>query len=139
MVPSFFVTLDALPLLPSGKVDRRSLPAPGRPEPSVTFIAPRTAVEKLLAEIWAGVLKVDKVGVHDNFFELGGHSLLATQVVSRVHDNFHLNLPLRSLFENPTIDGLAIIIQTAKVDSSNSPAAAITPVSRQLYSRKVPL
>jgi aspartate racemase len=138
MVPSFFVTLDALPLLPNGKVDRRAL-AHGRPERSVTFIAPRTAVEKLLAAIWAGVLKVEKVGIHDNFFDLGGHSLLATQVISRVHDICHLNLPLQSLFENPTIDGLARIIQTTKVGSSNSLAAAITPVSRQLYSRKMPL
>jgi amino acid adenylation domain-containing protein len=140
MVPSSFVTLDALPLMPNGKVDRRALPAPDQSRPElISFVAPRTPVEELLAKIWSGVLKVEKVGVHDNFFELGGHSLLATQVISRVHDTFHLNLPLQSLFENPTIDGLARMIQTTKVGSSNSPAAAITPVSRQLYSRKMPL
>jgi acyl-coenzyme A synthetase/AMP-(fatty) acid ligase/acyl carrier protein len=141
MIPLAFVLLDALPLTPNGKVDRKVLPPPdqNRAGPEESYVAPRTPVEELLAEIWAEVLKLDKVGAHDNFFELGGHSLLATQVMSRLHDTFHLNLPLQSLFENPTIDGLARMIQTTKVGSSISPAAPITPVSRQLYSTKMSL
>jgi acyl carrier protein len=137
MVPSSFVTVAALPLLPSGKIDRNALPAPDEDKAELsTFVAPRTAVEELLVEIWAEVLKVEKVGVSDNFFELGGHSLLATQVISRLHKTFDLSLPLQSLFENPTIEGLARIIRTTEVDRSNSLAGAITPVPRQLYSRK---
>ncbi|HEX9142910.1 MAG TPA: non-ribosomal peptide synthetase, partial [Candidatus Binatia bacterium] len=86
MVPSAFVLLSALPLLPNGKIDQRSLPAPGnsRPELEESFVAPRTPAEVLLAEIWAEVLKLEGVGIHDNFFDLGGHSLLATQVMSRL-------------------------------------------------------
>jgi aspartate racemase len=138
MRPTAFVFLDSLPLTPNGKVDHRALPAPdqARPELVVTFVAPRTPVEELLAGIWVAVLKVENVGVHDNFFELGGHSLLATQVISRVHDTFGLNLPVRTLFENPTIDGFANMIQTGKAGSSNNPVTAITPLSRQLYSVK---
>ena len=109
MVPSAFMFLDSLPLTPNGKLDRKALPAPeqSRPELEETYCAPRTPVEELLAQIWSDVLKLDQVGVHDNFFELGGHSLLATQVISRIRDTFKLDFPLRSLFEAPTIDGLA--------------------------------
>ena len=83
MVPSIFMFLDALPLTPNGKIDRKALPAPDQssPELGASYVAPRTAEEELIAEIWAEVLKVDKVGIHDNFFDLGGHSLKATQVV----------------------------------------------------------
>jgi acyl carrier protein len=138
MVPSAFVFLDSLPLTPNGKLDRTALPQPDqtRPELIVTFVAPRSPVEELLAGIWATVLKVEKVGVHDNFFEIGGHSLLAIRVISRVHDTFGLNLPVRSLFENPTIEGLANMIQTGKAGGSNSQVTAITPLPRQLYSVK---
>jgi acyl carrier protein len=108
MVPSAFVTLESLPLTPNGKVDRRALPEPElRPELELTFVAPRTPIEEMLASIWAGVLSIEQVGVHDNFFELGGHSLLATQVISRVRDTISIELPLRSLFEAPTIAELA--------------------------------
>ena len=109
MVPAAFMFLDSLPLTPNGKLDRKALPAPDqtRPELEETFVAPRTPVEETLASIWAGVLKLDQVGIHDNFFELGGHSLLAIQLISRIRDTFKLDLPLRSLFEAPTIDGLA--------------------------------
>jgi non-ribosomal peptide synthetase component F len=109
MIPAAFVMLDSLPLTPNGKLDRKALPAPSltSPELNETFVAPRTAVETKLASIWSDVLKVDKVGIHDNFFDLGGHSLLATQVVSRVHEAFHIELPLRTLFEYPTVSGLA--------------------------------
>jgi acyl carrier protein len=109
MIPSVFVFLEALPLSPNGKVNRKALPASdtNRAELDQTFVAPRTPTEELLAGIWAEVLKVDKVGVYDNFFDLGGHSLLATQVVSRVRQTFHIEIALRSLFEHPTIGGLA--------------------------------
>jgi acyl-coenzyme A synthetase/AMP-(fatty) acid ligase/acyl carrier protein len=117
MLPSAFVFLDTLPLTPSGKVDRAALPAPDqiRPELEKTFVAPRTPVEIMLAEIWAKVLGLNEVGVHDDFFELGGHSLLATQVISRVRDALHVEIPLRSLFERPTVAGLAERIEVFRI------------------------
>ncbi len=138
MMPSQFVFLDSLPLTPNGKLDRAALPQPDqtRPELMITFVAPRTPVEELLAKLWAEVLKLERVGIDDNFFELGGHSLLATQVVSRVRQAFQMELPLRSLFENPTIEGFANMIQSATTVSSNSPMPAIKPLPRQLYSVK---
>src|SRR5438093_3416254 len=116
MVPSRFVILDSLPLMPNGKVDRKALPAldQTRPELDETFSAPRTPTEELLTNIWAEVLKIEKVGVHDNFFDLGGHSLLATQVISRVRGVFQLELPLRSLFESPSVAGLAERIDASR-------------------------
>ncbi|MCZ6622688.1 MAG: amino acid adenylation domain-containing protein, partial [Deltaproteobacteria bacterium] len=113
MVPSVFVFLDALPLTPNGKVDRKALPAPDqtRPELERAFVAPRSPVEKELARIWSEVLKLKQVGVYDNFFELGGHSLLATQVMSRVCKAFQTEVPLRTLFEKPTIEELAEVIE----------------------------
>jgi amino acid adenylation domain-containing protein len=108
MLPSAFVLLDEMPLTPSGKVDRRALPEPTqlRPEIEHEFVAPRSPAEELLAEMWARVLKLERVGIHDNFFELGGHSLLATQLISQVREVFRIELPLRSLFEEPTVSGL---------------------------------
>ena len=123
MVPSALVFLQALPLTPHGKVDRRALPAPeqarpfdgaqGRPELENSYIAPRTEVENALAVIWAEVFKLDQVGIHDNFFDLGGHSLLATQVISRLREAFHVETPLRALFESPTVAGLAEQVEKA--------------------------
>jgi acyl-coenzyme A synthetase/AMP-(fatty) acid ligase/acyl carrier protein len=114
MVPSSVVWLDDLPLTVNGKVNRKALPAPAesRPELDESFSAARTQSEEMLAAIWAEVLKLDKVGVHDNFFDLGGHSLLATQVVARLRAAFRVDLPLRSLFESPTVAGLAERIET---------------------------
>ena len=112
MIPSAFVMLDALPLLPNGKVDRRQLPTPGstRADLATPFLAPRTPVEEALTGIWAEVLGLDRVGIHDNFLELGGNSLLAAQVISRVISILQVEIPLRSLFESPTVADMAMVI-----------------------------
>jgi len=131
MIPSVFVMLEALPLTPSGKVDRRALTVPdqNRPELQEAFVAPRTPAEKVIAGIWAEVLGLERVGVHDNFFDLGAHSLLATLVISRVRDAFQVELSLRSLFETPTVAGLAEVIQQAKDSLAESPAPKISEVA----------
>jgi acyl-coenzyme A synthetase/AMP-(fatty) acid ligase/acyl carrier protein len=105
MVPSVYVLMDDLQLTPSGKIDRRALPAPdrSRPELEEVFIAPRSQSEELVAGIWGNVLGVERIGVHDNFFEIGGHSLLATRVVARIQQEFHLDLKLMDFFKMPTI------------------------------------
>jgi acyl carrier protein len=111
MLPAAFVVLDALPRTGSGKVDRARLPDPGRlREEEAGFVAPRTPVEETVARIWSELLRLDRVGVNDNFFDLGGHSLLATQVVSRLRGAFGLEMPLRTLFEAPTVAELSLAI-----------------------------
>jgi acyl-coenzyme A synthetase/AMP-(fatty) acid ligase/acyl carrier protein len=129
MVPSAFVLLDKLPLTPNGKVDHKALPAPERSAVSLddAYVAPRTPVEEALAEIWTEVLRVEQVGAHSDFFELGGHSLLATLVISRVREVFQVQLPLRSLFEEPTVAGLAERVEVAQ--QSNSVPSKATPGS----------
>jgi acyl carrier protein len=109
MIPSAFVFLDALPLTTRGKVDRRALPTPDleRSRLETEFVAPRTPVEKVLAKIWNEVLDLEKVGIYDNFFDLGGHSLLATRVVSRIRQEFHVDLKLIDFFKIPIIAELA--------------------------------
>ena len=122
MVPSAFVFLDSLPLTPNGKVDRKALPPPDPARPLVDqpCVAPRTPVEQLLASIWSEVLKFDKVGIHDNFFHLGGHSLLAIQVISRIRNDFRMDLPVRTLFEAPTIAQLAARLEHPSKPMMNS-------------------
>lgn len=109
MVPALFVMLDTLALTPNGKIDRKALPAPDRSTPGVArqFVAPRSEVEELVAQVWRDVLGVDAIGVYDNFFYLGGHSLLATRVAARLRANFKIELALRKLFELPTVAALA--------------------------------
>ena len=107
MTPSQVVLLENLPRTPNGKVDRKALPEPESENITSSSRAPANEVEELLAGIWADVLKREHVGVEDNFFELGGHSLLATSIVARVEERFHVQLPLRTVFESPTVAGMA--------------------------------
>jgi len=108
MIPSAFVVLKALPLTPNGKIDRQALPAPSiAANFTDTFVGPRTPGEEILAGIWSQLLNLKKVGIHDNFFDLGGHSLLITQLLAKVRECFQVELPLRVLFEAPTVAGLA--------------------------------
>ncbi len=131
MIPSAFITLEQLPLTPNGKVDRKALPAPtGAPTASQTsYVAPRTPTEETIANIWASLLKCERIGMHDNFFDCGGHSLLATQVVARIRDAFRLELPLRTLFETPTIAGLASVILEIIKTGRGRRAQALQPAA----------
>ncbi len=134
MVPASFMVLAALPLTPSGKVDRRTLVslAPGTPEAGEAgeSEAPRTPAEELLAGIFAAVLKLARVGREGSFFELGGHSLLATQVASRVRSVFGVELPLRAVFEAPTVAALAGWIERGMAGAAAEAAPALARVSR---------
>ncbi|MEW6738226.1 MAG: amino acid adenylation domain-containing protein, partial [Acidobacteriota bacterium] len=114
MIPSTFVALAALPLTPNGKLDRRALLelAEGRVESGKEFVAPRTAVEEILAGIWSSLFDIEQISITDNFFDLGGHSLLATQLISRLRKRFEIELPLRMVFAGPTIAAMAAEITT---------------------------
>jgi amino acid adenylation domain-containing protein len=112
MIPTAYVVLESIPLTPNGKVDCRALPRPEVTFDRYDYVAPRSQLEELLAEIWAKVLVKEQVGVHDNFFELGGHSLLATQLISRIRDTFQIDVTVRNLFEAPTVEQLAKCIDT---------------------------
>ncbi|MBZ4419892.1 non-ribosomal peptide synthase/polyketide synthase [Myxococcus sp. RHSTA-1-4] len=127
MVPSALVRLDALPLTANAKVDRKALPAPDARVASRPFVPPRTLTEQRLAALWAQVLRVEKVGVHDDFFELGGHSLLATQVVARVRAELGVDLPLRALFEAPTVERLASWLEGARHDGPERHCVTLQP------------
>jgi hypothetical protein len=109
MMPAVFVTLPSLPLTSNGKINRKALPSPeiARPDLRSQYVAPRSKLERTIAEIWQGALSVEKVGLHDNFFDLGGHSLLMAQVHSQLRDALKKDLPLIKLLEHPTINSLA--------------------------------
>lgn len=126
MVPNAFMTLDALPLTPNGKVDRKALPKPEatRRDLLESYVAPQTLVEQTIAEIWASVLSLDRVGIHDNFFELGGYSLLAIQIVSRLRQALQVEIPLPSLFELPTVAELANRVEALRWATQANPPAA---------------
>ena len=113
MVPTFFIPLDAMPLTPNGKLDRKALPQPDTSLSQSAYVAPETELEQQLAVIWAEVLKIERVGLDDSFFELGGHSLLATQVISRVRQSLKIELALRSLFEARDLRSFALQVGMA--------------------------
>ena len=130
MVPGHYLVLESLPLTSNGKIDRKALPAPEMARSEVGYVAPRTATEEVLAGIWAGVLKLDRVGIHDNFFALGGHSLLATQLVSQIRSAFQIELPLRAIFEIPSVEALAEQIEVVQRGHAVSTVPAIVAVDR---------
>jgi acyl carrier protein len=137
MVPNAFVILEALPLTSNGKVNYRALPAPDLDsEIADKFVAPRNVTEEMLAQIWAEVLKLKQVGIEDNFFELGGHSLLATQVISRLQEALKISLPLRHIFESPTVAQLSEVILSQLKTGSGLTVPAMAPVDRD---RDIPL
>ncbi|WP_333465865.1 amino acid adenylation domain-containing protein [Microcoleus sp. T3_B1] len=146
MIPAAFVTLKALPLTPNGKVDRQTLPKPEttNSELEAAFVAPRNWLEEQLAEIWCTVLHRQQVGIHDNFFELGGHSLLITSVISRIRESFAIELPLRSLFEAPTIAALSQVITAHQLEVQEQSASGMTsntlpPLLPQVRDTYIPL
>ncbi|AVI86535.1 amino acid adenylation domain-containing protein [Pseudomonas syringae pv. tomato] len=126
MVPTTFVILPTLPLTPSGKVDKRSLPQPENDNHENQYVAPRSDAERQLAAIWASVLNLSQVGITDDFFELGGHSLLATQVVSRIRKQLNVDMALRTLFEAPTIEQLLPRLSTSPVANLSAITATNT-------------
>jgi len=132
MVPSSYVVLDAMPLTPSKKVDRKALPAPdqGRGAVESEYMAPRNEIEATLAEITASLLHLERAGVYDNFFDLGGHSLLATQFVSRVRDAFGVDVALRALFEKPNVAEMALEIERLKAAGEQIQSPKITAIKR---------
>jgi tyrocidine synthetase-3 len=129
MVPLFFIPLDKIPLTPSGKLDRRALPAPATVSTGVEYTAPRDMVEVKLAEIWSDVLHVERIGIDDNFLELGGHSLRAAALISKIYKAFDVNVTLANLFKNPTVRGLAGIIKKEAADEF----PAVDPVEEKDY------
>ncbi|MFD2169286.1 non-ribosomal peptide synthetase [Tumebacillus lipolyticus] len=124
MMPAAFFLLDALPLTPNGKIDRKALPAPDFSSASKEreYVAPSTPTEQKLAELWSKFLQVEQIGIHDNFFEIGGHSLLAMQMIAQVQSDFQISLEVRNLFDDPTLGGLAQMIEQAeRIDGSAKP------------------
>ena len=132
MLPSIFVRMESLPLTPNGKIDRRALPAPTSSLRTNAggYVAPASPLEELLADIWAQVLGLERIGVDDNFFARGGHSLLATQVVARMRNALNVDIPLPRIFETPTIAALAAWIEQ-KLQGTTEKVAPIVPVPRE--------
>ena len=131
MVPAAIVTMARLPLTPNGKINRRALPAPeSRPELSYGYVAPSTATEQTLAEIWSQVLGIEQVGIEDDFFDLGGHSLLATQVMSRVQRTLNIDASVRTLFASPTVAALAARLEDILHAGDDQELPPIEPIAR---------
>ncbi|MGH7853180.1 MAG: condensation domain-containing protein, partial [Candidatus Binatia bacterium] len=132
MLPSMLIRLETMPLTPNGKVDRRALAArdAGVDPVANDFVAPRSEIEEMVAQIWREVLKIDRIGVFSDFFDIGGHSLLATRVVVRLRASLHAELPLRKLFEARTVAGLAQEIEILRRDRSGVAVPPIVPARR---------
>lgn len=126
MVPSFFMAMDRFPLTANGKVDRKALPIPDKRMHALEYVEPKTAIEVKMEEIWSSVLNLEKVSIRANFFDLGGHSLKASKVISRIYQEFSVQLGLRALFTLPTIEGLSELVEVAKKTKYHS-IAKITP------------
>ena len=122
MVQDAFVPLDSLPLTANGKIDRQRLSelSKSRRHADDNFVAPRTELEEELAGLWAEILKVERVGINDNFFDLGGHSLLATRLIFQLREHFHVDIPLRALFEAPTVATIAPVIVQSQLEQIDS-------------------
>ena len=135
MIPTVFIFIESVPLTVNGKLDLRQLPVPDLVQEisEDTYVAPRTETERMMAEIWSRVLGLTKVGIHDNFFEIGGHSLVATQIVSQVRDEFQKELPLRALFESPTVAGLAEILSGERPDDDQVRMAPLSHAQQRLW------
>jgi len=122
MVPDTFAPLDSLPLTTNGKIDRQRLSELSKTSRDTddNFVAPRTQLEEELAGLWIEILKVERISINDNFFDLGGHSLLATRLIFQLREHFHVDLPLRALFEAPTIAALAPVIVQSQIEQIDS-------------------
>ncbi|MEO8972333.1 MAG: amino acid adenylation domain-containing protein [Ktedonobacteraceae bacterium] len=134
MVPAAFMQLEALPLTTQGKVDRQRLPLPDAESKrglAVSYVAPRTTVEETLAQIWAAVLHLPRVGVEDNFFEIGGHSLLSLQLIARIRTTWQIEMPLRDLFETQTVAEMALRIEQAIISTSSNVNTTMSPLDVQ--------
>ncbi|WP_342417692.1 amino acid adenylation domain-containing protein [Paenibacillus sp. FSL R10-2782] len=141
MVPSYFVQLEQLPLTPNGKVDRRALPQPeGSISSGAEYVPPQNQLQVQLASIWKDVLELERIGIKDNFFEAGGHSLRATHVISLIHKELHKNVQLKDLFQHPTIEQLAHVIEALEQTAfesipvtENKPFYAVSSAQKRMY------
>ncbi|KAB2836946.1 MAG: amino acid adenylation domain-containing protein, partial [Caedimonadaceae bacterium] len=127
MIPAFFVLLNRLPLTPNGKIDKAALPDPDLSSREDEFVPPSNKIEEDLSLIWSEVLGISPISIHDNFFRIGGHSLLATQVISRIRQTFSKNIPIRAIFDSPTIKGLALLISQTQTSDTPPIVAAKRP------------
>jgi len=135
MVPQAVVILPKLPLNANGKIDRQALPEPEQAQAARAYVAPRTVTEETVVAIWAEVLRREpgKISVDDNFFDLGGHSLLATQVISRLRERFSVEIPMRAMFDQPRVSGLAEAVERARTVAEGEEGMAIARVAREEY------
>jgi amino acid adenylation domain-containing protein len=140
MIPSTFLMLDEMPLTAHGKLDRKALPIPdgSRPALESTYLAPRTELEEMIANLWQEILQVEKVGVYDDFFELGGHSLLATRIITRLNKSFQIELSVMSIFKKATVAALAAVVEETllkEVDEMPEPSSEIVKFDDELLKR----
>ncbi|HEX8088364.1 MAG TPA: phosphopantetheine-binding protein, partial [Blastocatellia bacterium] len=134
MIPSAFVALEQMPLTPNGKINRKALPVPDQTQlrSQTPFASPRSPLEELLAGVWADVLGVERVGVHDDFFEMGGQSILATQLISKIQQILPIELPLRTIFEAPTVAQLAVAIEQSQQSLDDAEMTLMAEVLSEL-------